>query len=476
MGKLLTEFLVCHRPRIYSITLSVVRPKELVSLGPLLNAEMPNLESLSIEQHGGPEFRTHVRRIQRSPILKGVSLQPCLHTLQVPGCHFPTKSTSLSVRHLTLTCCLWSACEVCHGSLNDLIDGLGHFPYLQTLTVDSSIPPSGNGNSSRVLLEALEKLTVYDDALSIADLLAQLDIPSDTMLDLRIPDDDIHISFAAVPAEVRSTLLAVCGAESVHVRIRGNLPACELRTRIGGALRLRVVSSDLRFTLDDLLCHLHAMFAPVTTLTTLFIDIWLDRRHGHPITYSQTICELWSISPGLSTLGILGLHRGQQVLLTFMTSAHGRQALRSLKHLYLTWDPQYDNELPPYNPAACEVRRNSGLLRLRHSCQNSGQCRDPGSRSDAGGTCVEGALPYDPQACEAFCDQMTGILAIDPDAGMLESLHVLMIVEHHQPTNGVFWDIDSVQEHMSRRLGHMVHVDVSWYIPEEDLESTLFGE
>lgn len=83
---------------------------------------------------------------------------------------------------------------------------------------------------------------------------------------------------------------------------------------------------------------------------------------------------------------------------------------------------------------------------------------------------------YDQQACETFFDGITQIFKIEPYAGTLESLHVLLFMNGPLPNaNGMVWNIGSVQERLNRRLGHLVRVNVSWYVPKEDYESTSLG-
>ncbi|KAI0699736.1 hypothetical protein C8T65DRAFT_297445 [Cerioporus squamosus] len=314
MGEALSSFLTCHPSRMCSIALSVVLPKELMSLHTLLGGEMPNLGSLVIKQHRGPEYRTQIPRIQY-PSLHEACL-PHLHTLHLSGRHFALKAPLRSVRHLTLTRCSWTACGCDAFQFDSLIDVLGHFPDLEALTIDSSVPASGIA-THRVRLKALRKLSIHNYSVSIADLLAQLDIPRDTMLDLRIPDDDNELYSQALPLQVRSTLLGVCAAETLHVRVRESLPAMRVRTRIGGALRLRLVSSSVNFVLEGLLSHLGAMFTPVTTLTTLVLDVWCDN-----LVHLSSLHDLLSMS-ALTTVGILGPD-GRRALLPFMASTEGK--------------------------------------------------------------------------------------------------------------------------------------------------------
>ncbi|RPD79585.1 hypothetical protein L226DRAFT_531345 [Lentinus tigrinus ALCF2SS1-7] len=238
-----------------------------------------------------------------------------------------------------------------------------------------------------------------------------------------------------------------------------------LKTRVEGALRLCYSCHESQFDYDDFFRRLAAMLeeATVPSLTTLVIDIWTD---SHPTPPGLSF--LWSLPARLATLGVLGLD-GRGLLLPFMASADGKQALQSLKRLYLTWDASLPAPMPAHYQ---DPTQPHATIERSPDAASTG---DSNAVTGAPPPRAPDAVPYGPQACEAFCDVLAPVLTMQPYTGSLEILHVLLVKPASKSSrkDAPAVDLGAVQEQLSGRLGHLVRVGVCWYDPEEDYESAV---
>ncbi|RPD56512.1 hypothetical protein L226DRAFT_253803 [Lentinus tigrinus ALCF2SS1-7] len=429
------DFLIPHRCRIATLAVSQKSPS--VSLARFISAPFPILGRLSLASvHVGmqrPDFIDQVPYARIDP-----ALLPGLCSLELPGRHFAQVGPFRSLRHLTLMECRWldwCSCSNQSSTLSGILDALEQCQQLETLAL-RGLPDTDTDDSDLravgrvVRLAGLRDLHIEDTPRSVVAFFDHLVIPATTSLYLTVdPGDGTFMDL--LTQNVKTIMLAACGAELV--RFRGVPWSCTVE--IHGAH-----GQVLRITERRLLVEGYGR--QLLQVANLFSHVPRVEVQLYGNTADDTVLRrAWFRFKHLRSFEMIGCD-ARLHLLPFMASPEGREALRTLEHLCITWDCKYDERFFP-NLRKGQMREGLDLYAVKAS----------------GEIAPLWPMRYNASACEAFCDIVAPLLASEPFSGSIQSLIVLMVSQARDEKASAA--VDNIMRGRLGRLG--TRLNVLWY-------------